>query len=149
MSPTKENSRSKGIENFSVSLKEPQNSATFKKDVRSSKSKWQILAQAIRKSGSTSKNTSKEYDKQDLNQENTILRYPSYGLIQCNKAPRDACDTSADGNSLEKHDIDDKSEENRRLWYHVVSKRYGEISLKVCYLNFLSTFCDSSELNFI
>ena len=137
MSPTKNNSSKNEIENISLSPKPIQDRDRINNHVKSSNSKWKILAQAIRKSANASASTSQEDDNNDLNQEKSILRYPSYDLIQCNKASRDSCDSSTDRSSHEKHDNFDSSEENRRLWFHIGAKRYGEIDLKVrcsCYL---------------
>ena len=134
MSPTKHNSSKNVIENISVSPKPIQGLAKSKNNVTSSNSKWKILAQAIRKSANVSASTSQEDDNNDLNQEKSILRYPSYDLIQCKRSCTNSHDQSLAGISKQKHDNSDRSEENRRIWYHIVAKEYNEISLKVSLL---------------
>ena len=131
MSPTKNNSNKNEIENISLSPKPIPNRSKFKNNVISSNSKWKILAQAIRKSANVSASTSKEDDNNDLNQEKAILRYPSYDLIQCKRTCTNAHDPSFADRSRQKHDNSDRSEECRRIWYHIVAKEYDEISLKV------------------
>ena len=138
MSPTKNDSRSSRVENISLSPKSIAENGTFKRNVSSSKSKWRILAQAIKKSGTTSTQNSKTYENKDLKNENSILRYPSYDLIQCTKATYDASDSpTKDSLNQNKSDVD-RSEANRRIWFQIRAKGYNEINLKVSnvYLNF-------------
>ena len=131
MSPTKNNSSKNETENISLSSKPIQDRVRMKNNVTSSNSKWKILAQAIRKSANASASTSQEDDNNDLNQEKSILRYPSYDLIKCKKACTILHDQPLVGRSGQQHDNSDRSEENRRIWYHIVAKEYDEISLKV------------------
>ena len=131
MSPTKNDSRSNRVENISLSSKSIQEHGTFKKNVSSSKSKWRILAQAIKKSGSTSIKNSKTYENKDLKNENSILRYPSYDLIQCTKATTDAPDSFTEGTLSQNKSEVDRSEANRRIWLQICAKGYNEINLKV------------------
>ena len=131
MSPTKNDSRSNRVENISLSPKSIQEHGTFKKNVSSSKSKWRILAQAIKKGGTTSTQNSKESENKDLTNENSIIRYPSYDLIQCTKAPTDASDSSAEDSLNQNKSEVDRSEANRRIWFKIRAKGYNEINLKV------------------
>ena len=131
MSPTKNNSSKNQTENISLSRKPIQDRIRMKNNVTSSNSKWKILAQAIRKSANVSASTSQEDDNNDLNQEKSILRYPSYDLIQCKRTCTKSHDQSLADRSKQKHDNSDRSEENRRIWYHIVAKEYNEISLEV------------------
>ena len=131
MSPTKNNSSKNQTENISLSRKPIQDRVRMKNNVTSSNSKWKILAQAIRKSANASASTSQEDDNNDLNQEKSILRYPSYDLIKCKKTCTILHDQPLVCRSRQQHDNSDRSEENRRIWYHIVAKEYDEISLKV------------------
>ena len=131
MSPTKNDSRSNRVENISLSPKSIQEHGTFKKNVSSSKSKWRILAQAIKKGGTTSTQNSKESENKDLTNENSIIRYPSYDLIQCTKATTDASDSSAEDSLNQNKSEVDRSEANRRIWFKIRAKGYNEINLKV------------------
>ena len=131
MSPTKNDSRSNRVENISLSPKPIPEHGSFKKKVTSSKSKWRILAQAIKKSGTTSTQNSKTYENKDLKNENSILRYPSYDLIQCAKATTDAPDSFTEGTLSQNKSEVDRSEANRRIWFQIRAKGYNEINLKV------------------
>ena len=131
MSPTKNNSSKNETENISLSSKPIQDRVRMKNNVTSSNSKWKILAQAIRKSANASASMSQEDDNNDLNQEKSILRYPSYDLIKCKKTCTILHDQPLVCRSRQQHDNSDRSEENRRIWYHIVAKEYDEISLKV------------------
>ena len=131
MSPTKNNSRSNKIENIPLSSKPNQDIVKFKKYETTSKSKWKILAQAIRKNADSSAFTNLENASTDLNREKSILRYPSYDLIQCKRTRTNALDLTSEGKSSQTKDNFDRSEENRRVWYNIFTKGYDEISLKV------------------
>ena len=131
MSPTKNNSSKNQTENISLSRKPIQDRVRMKNNVTSSNSKWKILAQAIRKSANALASTSEEDDNNDLNQEKSILRYPSYDLIKCEKICTILHDQPLVSRSGQQHNDSDRSEENRRIWYHIVAKEYDEISLKV------------------
>ena len=131
MSPTKNNPSKNETENISLGRKPIQDRVRMKNNVTSSNSKWKILAQAIRKSANASASKSQEDDNNDLNQEKSILRYPSYDLIKCKKTCTILHDQPLVCRSRQQHDNSDRSEENRRIWYHIVAKEYDEISLKV------------------
>ena len=131
MSPTKNDSGSHRVKNISLSPKSIPEHGTFKTNVSSSKSKWRILAQAIKKSGTTSTQNSKTYGNKDLKNENSLLRYPSYDLIQCSKAPTDASDSSVEDSLNQNKSEVDRSDANRRIWFQIRAKGYSEINLKV------------------
>ena len=127
MAPTKSNSSSECKSNFTVNLKPTLPVSPEGNNLRLSKSRWKILAQAIRKKGKYLKNGSNVCDKNTDLKSTHILRYPTYDLISCQRCsdPHFKNETQKDTTEFVNHD------ERQRTWYNIAAKGYSEISLKV------------------
>ena len=127
MAPTKSNSSSECKSNFTVNLKPTQPVSPESQNLKLSKSRWKILAQAIRSKRKDLKNGSNECDKNNDLKSTHILRYPTYDLISCQRCsdPHVKNEIQKDTKEIVKHD------ESQRTWYYIAAKGYREISLKV------------------
>ena len=138
MAPTKNKSSNHScVDSLSVQLKSPIVSVGKNTTFTSSKSRWKILANAIKRTGTIeAKACINEYNENIGLSIPNLLRYPSYNLIHCrplSKAHKTYSDTTK--NQDEQSVV---SKDDQQTWYQIVAQEYTEISLKVCLFNDLT-----------
>ena len=130
MAPTKESAK----DNKDVLENLNRKSNKFLERTRKSpKSRWKLLARAIKGNGIVEIKDDKNENDQDRSlTKSNVLRYPSYNLLQCNKLTDSSCTKSSCPSIGDKEDTQPNIYETGHCaWFKVSAEDYKEINLKV------------------
>ena len=130
MAPTKESAK----DNKDVLENLNRKSNKFLERTRKSpKSRWKLLARAIKGKEIVQRKDDKNQNDQDRSlTESNVLRYPSYNLLQCNKLTDSSCTKSLCPSIGDEEDTQPNIYETGHCaWFKVSAEDYKEINLKV------------------
>ena len=130
MAPTKESAKD---DKDVLGNLNPKSNKFLERTRKSPKSRWKLLARAIKGNEIVeTKNDKNENDKDRSLTESNVLRYPSYNLLHCNKLPDSSCTKSLCPSIGDKEDAQPNIHETgNRAWFQVSAEDYKEINLKV------------------
>ena len=129
MSPTKESDKdNKDV----LGNLNPKSNKFLERTRKSPKSRWKLLARAIKGKEIVQIKDDKNQNDQDRSLiESNVLRYPSYNLLHCNKLPDYSCTKSLCPSIGDKEAQPNIHETGHRAWFQVSAEDYKEINLKV------------------
>ena len=129
MAPTKESAKD---DKDVLSNLNPKSNTFLERSRKSPKSRWQLLARAIKGNEIVEIKDDKNKNDQDTSlTKSNLLRYPSYNLLQCNKLPDSSCTKSLCLSNGDKEAQPNIHETGHRAWFQVSAEDYKEINLKV------------------
>ena len=134
MAPTKESTKdNKDV----LGNLNPESNKFLERTRKSPKSRWKLLARAIKGKEVVEIKDDKNQNDQDRSlTKSNILRYPSYNLLQCNKLPDSSCTKSPYPSIGDKEDTQPNVyETGHRTWFKVSAEDYKEINLMVSWNN--------------
>ena len=130
MAPTKESSKD---DKDVLGNLNPKSNKFLERTRKSPKSRWKLLARAIKGNEIVEIKDDKNENDQDRSlTKSNVLRYPSYNLLQCNKLTDSSCTKSLCPSIGDKEDTQPNIYETGHCaWFKVSAEDYKEINLKV------------------